>query len=314
MGEHRWPRVSVVVPSLGRPELTAAVGSVLAQDYPGEVETVVVIDGDSRTAADLPQLDAIGVRVLTTGGRRGAGAARNLGVQAATGDLVALLDDDDTWEVAKLSTQVRSRAGLSDAERVVTSCRVRWRRPGHAARSRPVPDVLPPPGTRVEDYLFRRRRPTLGRAVLPTPTLLMTRRLALAVPWDEQLTRHQDWDWVVRAQDDAGARFAMCPEPLVVCATGSAGSISAGADWSTSARWCLSRGSSWSPATRVDFLVAQPLRYALQGRSARGTATVLSMVARTRRPPSWQAALVGGSGLLSRRAFETAALISGRSS
>lgn len=312
MTDPRWPSVSVVVPTVGRPELVDAVRSVLAQDYPGQVEAVVVVDGDAGAAADLGRWHTEGVRLVRTAGRRGAGAARNLGVRTGHGELVAFLDDDDVWDPTKLRTQVTSRAALPDPHRVVTSCRVRWRRPGQTGMSRPVPDLLPPPEMPVEDYLFRRRRPSLARAVIPTPTLLTTRELAVAVPWDEGLPRHQDWDWLLRAQETVDARVVMCPEALIVCTTGSSDSISAGADWRASLRWCSDRSRTWSARTRVDFLVGQPLRYALQDRSGRGAATVLARAAATRRLPSWQAVAVGASGLLPRRAFERAALLSGR--
>ena len=40
------PRVGVVIPTRARPELLRrAIASVVAQDYPGVVETVVVYDG-----------------------------------------------------------------------------------------------------------------------------------------------------------------------------------------------------------------------------------------------------------------------------
>lgn len=309
-----WPRVSVVVPSGARPELLHAVASVHAQDYPGEVETVVVLDGGGDHADLLARLSTAGVTVRETGRRAGADVARNLGATAATGELVAYLDDDDVWEPDKLRTQVEllRRLGGDGQGPLVVSCRVRFRRPGGSELSRPVPDRLPTPGQRVEDYLFRRRRPTLGRALVQTSTLLLPRELALAVPWDEQLTRHQDWDWVTRAQDEAGARLVMCPAPLVVCATGSTGSISARPDWASSLAWAVRRGEGWLAGTRADFLVGQPLRYALQARSLTGVGRVLAAVATGGRPPSPLPLVIGLGGLLPRRTFEAAALRSGR--
>ncbi len=315
MEDAGWPSVSVVVPSTGRPQLLEAVAGVRSQDYPGAVETVVVLDGEEDHGV-AGRLRATGASVLRTLRRAGAGAARNLGSGAASGRLVAYLDDDDLWVPGKLTAQVGLLRDLAAsggaAAPVVATSRVRFRPAGATSLSRAVPDRLPVPGSRVEDYLFRRRRPSLGRALVQTSTLLLPRDLALAVPWDEDLPRHQDWDWVTRAQDEAGARFVMHPEPLVVCATGSAGSISAAADWSSSVAWAERRGGGWSPATRADFLAGQSLRYALQARSAPGVRAVLGAVARTRRVPSWQATAVGLGGLLTRRAFEAVALSTGR--
>jgi glycosyltransferase involved in cell wall biosynthesis len=310
-GRQSWPTVSAVVPTTGRPSLSDAVASVAAQDYPGQVETVVVVDGRcAETSVARSVQDT--ATVVGTGGRVGANGARNLGAQRAGGALVAYLDDDDVWDPEKLRRQVSLMRSVAGGAEVVVSSRVRWRRPGSAWCSRAVPDETVGQDTRVEDYLFRRRRPSLGRALLHTSSLVVPRQLAVAVPWEEGLTRHQDWDWLTRLQDEGSARFLMCPEALVTCSLGASGSISATADWAASLSWVERRGAAWTPATRFDFLVAQPLRYALQARSVRGTSTVLATVARTRQVPSWSALTVAAGGLLPRRAFERVALVTGR--
>jgi glycosyltransferase involved in cell wall biosynthesis len=70
---------------------------------PGEI--VVVDDGSTDGSADLAaSLGAVCIRQDPTG----IGAARNAGVQRASGDAIAFLDADDLWAPEKLERQVRT--------------------------------------------------------------------------------------------------------------------------------------------------------------------------------------------------------------
>ena len=43
-----WPSVGVVIPTRNRPaQLRQAIASVLAQDYPGTLQVIVVFDGSA---------------------------------------------------------------------------------------------------------------------------------------------------------------------------------------------------------------------------------------------------------------------------
>ena len=79
---------------------------MLRQDYPGELEVVVVFD---HTTPDL-SLEQAGpgrrVRVIANARQRGLAGNRNTGILATSSDLVAFLDDDDTWLPGKLTRQV----------------------------------------------------------------------------------------------------------------------------------------------------------------------------------------------------------------
>ncbi|NLU80469.1 glycosyltransferase [Micromonospora sp. HNM0581] len=126
-----YPSVSTVVPTRNRPELLrAAVTAILAQDYPGPIEVVVVYDqSEPDTAlADLSTPDRT-VRVITNGRTAGLAGARNTGILAATGELVAFCDDDDEWLPGKLRAQVEALASVPGAEFV--SCGIRVSYDGH---------------------------------------------------------------------------------------------------------------------------------------------------------------------------------------
>ena len=91
------PRVSVVVPCYNRAELLdAALRSVAAQTF-RDFEIVVVDDGSTDgTPLVLAEWERRGARVLRQA-NRGPSAARNNGVRAARGELLAFLDSDDLW-------------------------------------------------------------------------------------------------------------------------------------------------------------------------------------------------------------------------
>ena len=113
--------VSVVIPTHDRPaEVRRAIDSVLAQEYDGPLDVVVVFD---RAEPDL-SLVADGerpVRVLANDRAPGLAGGRNTGILAATGDLVAFCDDDDEWLAGKLGAQVSALEASPEAELVTTA-------------------------------------------------------------------------------------------------------------------------------------------------------------------------------------------------
>src|SRR4051794_541117 len=86
-----WPRMSVVVCTYnGAATITDCLAAISSLDYP-DYEVIVVDDGSTdATSALIEEFDA---RVVTTPGV-GLSAARNLGMEAATGEIVAYTDDD----------------------------------------------------------------------------------------------------------------------------------------------------------------------------------------------------------------------------
>ncbi|GGK32693.1 glycosyl transferase [Pilimelia terevasa] len=120
-------RVSVVVPTRDRPTLLrAALAALRAQHHPGGVEVLVVFDQSAPDAALAGGDDRYRVRVLGNDRTPGLAGARNTGILAATGDLVAFCDDDDVWLPGKLAAQTAALAADPGAELVCTGIRVRY--------------------------------------------------------------------------------------------------------------------------------------------------------------------------------------------
>src|SRR5690606_10467726 len=92
----RTPKVSVIIATHQRPELLRrAVDAVLEQRYDGPIECVVVFDqtpvDDSLVRDDVERTVAVVPNTRTPG----LAGARNSGILAATGELIAFCDDDD---------------------------------------------------------------------------------------------------------------------------------------------------------------------------------------------------------------------------
>lgn len=90
------PAVTVIVPTYGRPGAAARlVHSLHAQELSGVPFEVVVVDDGSPEPVDIGADPAhpVPVRVIRQT-RSGPASARNAGLQAARGDLVAFIDDD----------------------------------------------------------------------------------------------------------------------------------------------------------------------------------------------------------------------------
>jgi glycosyltransferase involved in cell wall biosynthesis len=97
--------VSVIIPTYNRAwVLKEAIDSVLAQEFK-DFELIVVDDGSTDNTGEI--LDSYEQDILVVRqSNQGVSAARNRGIAAAAGRLVAFLDSDDLWLPRKLSSQV----------------------------------------------------------------------------------------------------------------------------------------------------------------------------------------------------------------
>jgi O-antigen biosynthesis protein len=89
--ETAWPRMSVIVCTFnGQRYIDECLSALDQVDYP-DYEVIVVDDGSTDATAEIAQRYA--VRLIQTE-NRGLSSARNTGLYAATGDIVAYIDDD----------------------------------------------------------------------------------------------------------------------------------------------------------------------------------------------------------------------------
>jgi hypothetical protein len=209
--------VSVVITTVGRPDLRRAVTSAAGQTLSPH-EIVIVND---RPGIDVPgllcglTLPDVPIRHVESGGG-GGNVARNVGLDAASGDFVALLDDDDVWLAHKLEMQVP----LAGPRTIVASRMI-------DERTNNVVPATTYPGGLLEDWLFdfSLRHPK-DRRTLQTSGLLMAADLAREIRFDEQLAVHQDWDFLLRATRHHDVTIVHQVEPLYWLSAGAVGKVS----------------------------------------------------------------------------------------
>tara|TARA_R110002072_G_scaffold136124_2_gene278128 strand:+ start:96008 stop:100549 length:4542 start_codon:yes stop_codon:yes gene_type:complete len=108
------PRVSIICRTIGRPTLDAALDSVNAQSW--SALELVLVDALGTQLQLSPKLrEDLLVKIVCTGQPLSRPAAANAGIDAATGDFLLFLDDDD-WiapaHIEKLLTVIRSQSGI----------------------------------------------------------------------------------------------------------------------------------------------------------------------------------------------------------
>jgi len=284
------PSVSVVIPTRARPALVVrAVNSALQQTF-GDLEVIVVIDGvDEETLDALASISSPRLRLLPLPRQVGGARARNEGVNAARGEWVAFLDDDDEWLPEKLEKQL-AIARASELPDPIVACKV-------MARTSSGEFVWPRklPSEPLSEYLLARDSWSQGEGLLQTSTLLTTRRLLLKIGFQDGLRKHQDWDWLLRAVNTPGAKIEFVAEPLAIWhLEQSSGSVSRAHDWQLSLAWIRERRSLVTRRAYAGFIATQIASQAARQRQWRAFLPLLTEMFQIGRPKAIDVLLLLG--------------------
>jgi glycosyltransferase involved in cell wall biosynthesis len=196
--------VSVVIPTFNRhQQLSVALESVLQQTR--SVDEIVVVD-DGSTDGTQAMLDdfvslhtGIPIRVICQV-NQGPSAARNAGIQAASGDLIAFLDDDDIWLPQKTERQLS--VFLSDPQLDLLGC---------ASNIIKLYDGLRLVQIKEWALLFRNW--------FATPTVIVRREVALACGGFPEDLRHYE-DYALWLKIACRHKCAFLNDVLVSCGDG----------------------------------------------------------------------------------------------
>jgi len=188
--------ISVVIPAYNAASfLPRCLASVFAQTLPPD-EIIVVDDGSTDNTAEVAT--NLGATVI----RRkngGLSAARNTGIQSASGDWIALLDADDTWEPEKLERQY----ARIQPDTVLVYTGIRFFDDNGDRGVRPATD------------------PSLAAKMLrycnPIPCTYLVRRDALLRDggYREDIRSCEDWEMLVRLE--RLGKFEAIADPLMNC-------------------------------------------------------------------------------------------------
>jgi glycosyltransferase involved in cell wall biosynthesis len=196
MGER--PLVSVVIPAYNSAAyLQPALASVASQTY-SPLEIILVDDGSTDGTVDVARRCGADVRIFTQP-NRGAGAARNLGLEQARGQYIAFLDSDDLWHPRKIEFQMAHLLGCGGCVGVYCDkleLRGRSAEPDWAQARYLYDTVYMARDDATSGWLYLE---LLRDSIVHTSTLLVSREvLERTGRFDESLRKGQDLDYWLR--------------------------------------------------------------------------------------------------------------------
>lgn len=271
--------VTAVIPTVGRPSLYRAVETVLSQTHP--VREVIVVADTDRPVTLPPDNRVALIRNETC---VGPARSRQTGIDAATGTVIALLDDDDEWLDTKIEHQLNKASDFTD-RRWVISCRAMVVGPDHQQRI--WPRHLIAPGQPVADYLFRFTELRTGAAELQSSTLCFPIELAHAVRWDAHAgAAHDEASWLLAAQRRYPRLEIVHVADVLSKYVVQQLSVSRDIADHTDAyiAWGLEYLAEESPRVLGDYLATSPVSAAVSANSLRGVTQSLCAAIRYGRP------------------------------
>jgi glycosyltransferase involved in cell wall biosynthesis len=192
------PKVSIIIPCFNDAAfIEQSVKSALDQTYVNK-EVIVVDDGSNqKTKAVLKSLEPK-INLLITQENKGTSAARNTGIEAATGKYILVLDSDDYFEVTFCDKAIRI---LKDNPEVkLATCYAHWFQ---------------------DDYNFQIFKPRGGGLTnFLTSSSSLSNSLFLKKDWsavggyDEKMFKGwEDWEFFIRLHKNGGETYVI-PEVL----------------------------------------------------------------------------------------------------
>lgn len=200
-----FPSVSVIVPCFNSARtIEETLDSIFAQTLP-PLEVIVVNDGSADDSGKVLQRysnsrPGPGIRVVEQD-NRGVSAARNAGVDVASGDLICFLDADDLWAVDKLQLQVQALIDSAPDYQAVAVVGVRrFTVEPSTGKKNFFRDTF----VAASPMMARRERiksilALANNEMAACSTVLCPRSVFFEVGgWDENLAMAEDWDLLLR--------------------------------------------------------------------------------------------------------------------
>lgn len=206
--------VSIILPTYNRAGfIGAALESVLAQTY-GHWECIIIDDGSTDETVDVLSKYNDPRFVYLYQDNQGVSGARNTGIEACKGEIMALLDSDDEWMPNKLATQV---AYMEDHGYDICQTEEIWYRGGKRVNQ-------PKKYAKPEGWFFEA---SLEMCLIsPSCTMFTGRAWSDIGPFDTNMPSCEDYDMWLRAclyypvglvREDLTIKHGGRPDQLSIC-------------------------------------------------------------------------------------------------
>jgi glycosyltransferase involved in cell wall biosynthesis len=185
-------KISVVIPFFNRvDEISDTLASVKGQNYENW-ECLLIDDGSTvETIEAVRQMIGAEERIQLLSRpqsrTKGANACRNIGIENASGEYVALLDSDDKWNADRLANLVHFLTKNAYPDGVYSGTNIY---DGTTIRQRTSRQL----GAEENIFDFTLDHGTISQ----TSSLVVKTTLGRDVLFDEELRRHQDLDFFIR--------------------------------------------------------------------------------------------------------------------
>ena len=201
------PLVSLVLTTYERPELAKrAVDSMIAQTYEN-TEVIVIEDAGETTIHDWIKKNYGDINFIRHDQNQGLAAARNTGLDVASGKYISYLDDDDEWLPSKTEKQVEKGEYLiPDRDLGVVYCGIKDHFEFESRTAIRLPE---------NEGLLRQEIMNKGARTLSSSCLFLRDALLNVDGYDELLPSSIDHDiWMKLAVHEY--EVASIKEPLVI--------------------------------------------------------------------------------------------------
>ncbi|MHB8204205.1 MAG: glycosyltransferase family 2 protein [Desulfomonilaceae bacterium] len=196
------PLVTVIIPTFNRVDvLPRSIRSVLKQTFQ-DIELIVIDDGSTDSTADLIAGASDSIR-YSRQDHKGVSAARNTGIVASHGKLIAFLDSDDEWRQDKLEKQLELYDEADDD--FICHSDELWLKYGKVVNQKEI--------HKKQGGCFFER--ALERCLISPSAVLLSRLLLNKIGlFNEELPAAEDYDLWLRVTAFYDVKFVS--EPLVV--------------------------------------------------------------------------------------------------
>ncbi|MCU4158136.1 glycosyltransferase family 2 protein, partial [Carboxylicivirga sp. A043] len=198
--------ISIIIPYYKNcNQIERTILSVINQTY-SFYELIIINDcsPDWKKALGIIQLfNDKRIKTISHTYNKNGAAARNTGIKNSIGEYIAFLDADDEWLPNHLEDALKVLKE-NNKDLVYTQATV---------KSKYKDEIMPIQGIKysqsISDYLF------VDGGLMFTPTLVVKSEVAKQVLFNEQLRRHQDYDFLLRAEAQ-GLKIGFVPKANVI--------------------------------------------------------------------------------------------------